>query len=49
MYAMRAQMADAAEGTPISAGEMTVTVTVQTRWQFVGAGMTGGGQSPACT
>lgn len=37
MYAARA-MADAQSATPISAGEMTVTVTVQTRWRFVGAG-----------
>lgn len=44
MYAARAQMADAKEATPISPGEMTVTVTVQTRWQFVsgsGAAATG--------
>ncbi len=49
MYAARSQMAVAGESTPISAGEMTVTVTVQTRWQFVGAGSSGGGQSPSCS
>lgn len=41
MYA-RAASAMANEATPISAGEMTLTVTVQTRWQFV----TGGGGAP---
>lgn len=47
MYA-RAQMADAAESTPISAGEMTVSVSVQTRWQFLGAGTSAAGQATEC-
>lgn len=48
MYA-RVQMADASQSTPISAGEMTVTVSVQTRWQFVGGGSAApAGQSPDC-
>lgn len=46
MYAARA-MADVQSATPISPGEMTVTVTVQTRWRFVG-GPAGQGATTQC-
>lgn len=49
MYAARAQMADGMERTPISAGEMTVTVSVQTRWQFIGPGSAAAGQVTTCS
>ncbi|MHB1222473.1 MAG: SIMPL domain-containing protein [Gemmatimonadaceae bacterium] len=48
MYA-RAEMADAKASTPISPGEMTVSVTVQTRWRFVSnADAAGAGPAPTC-
>ena len=37
MYSARA-MADVQSATPIQAGELTMSVTVQTRWRFVAAG-----------
>lgn len=48
MYA-RAEVADAKASTPISPGEMTVSVTVQTRWRFVSAAdAAGAGAAPTC-
>lgn len=46
MYA-RAEMADAKASTPIAPGEMTVSVTVQTRWRFV-QGADTAGPAPSC-
>jgi uncharacterized protein YggE len=45
---MRAEAAGMAADTPITPGDVTVNVSVQTRWQFIPAGMTRPAGSPTC-